>query len=120
MRPHLVVHPSGEIYIKSSRTRRRFRRMLAAHVKAVLDRVAPATQLIEREQRLRVVGEELGAASEALSRVFGVHRVTRVHPIRITDLDALADAVGALAIDRVRGRTFAVRVKRRGKHAWSS
>ncbi|MGB0589211.1 MAG: tRNA sulfurtransferase [Myxococcota bacterium] len=120
MRPHLVVHPSGEIYIKSSRTRRRFHRLLADHVRTCLTRSAPQTRLIDRKQNLRVVGEDLDAASQALSRVFGVHRVTMVHPIQIEDLDSLADTVGALAIESVRGRTFAVRVRRKGTHTWSS
>jgi tRNA uracil 4-sulfurtransferase len=120
MRPHLVVHPSGEIYIKSSRTRRRFHRLLADHVRTCLMAAAPKARLIDRKQNLRVIGEGLDAASQALSRLFGVHRVTRVHPIQIEDLDTLADAVGVLALERVRGRTFAVRVKRKGTHSWSS
>jgi thiamine biosynthesis protein ThiI len=120
MHPHLVVHPSGEIYIKSARTRRRFHRLLADHVRTCLMTSAPKARLVDRKQNLRVVGDDLEAASVALARVFGVHKVTRVHPIEMEDLDSLADAVGDLTRERVRGRTFAVRVKRKGIHTWTS
>ena len=120
MRPHLMVHPSGEIYIKSSRTRRRFHRLLADHIRTRLQKALPQVRLIERKQNLRVIGEDLERAGELLSRLFGIHRVTRVEPLALTDLDSLADQVGERARESVRGRTFAVRVKRKGNHTWNS
>ena len=120
MQPHLMVHPSGEIYIKSSRTRRRFHRLLSDHIRTRLARDAPSTRLIERKQNLRVVGEDLDAAAETLSRLFGIHRITRVKPIAMDDLDDLANQIGDLTRERVKGRSWAVRVRRRGNHTWTS
>ena len=69
----------------------------------------------------------MNAASDAsedlaqrLANIFGVHRITRVEPIRFTELDELAAAVYERCADRVQARVFAVRVRRRGRHSWSS
>lgn len=117
---HLVVHPSGEIHVKSSKTRRRFRRHLVRHLRAALQRRAPGAELLNRHGWLHVFGDGLEQAAEAAASVMGVHRVTRVEPLSYRTLDELADAVAERTRERVRDRWFAVRVRRRGNQAWSS
>lgn len=116
-RPHLLVHPAGELHLKSAKTRRRFGTLLTRHLRAAL---GDAGALVERGGRLHVVAGDLAKAADLASHVFGVHRVSRVEPFRFESLDELADGVGERARDRVRGRTFAVRVRRRGRHDWTS
>jgi thiamine biosynthesis protein ThiI len=118
--PHLMVHLSGEIHIKSARTRRRFRRLVLDRVRGVLKRTDSGARLIDIEGRVHVAGDTSDSLAESLSHLFGVHRITRVDPIPFEDLDGLADAVYERCADRVRDRIFAVRVRRRGRHPWSS
>ncbi|MEC9071800.1 MAG: THUMP domain-containing protein, partial [Myxococcota bacterium] len=118
--PHLQVHPTGEIHIKSSRTRRRFRRMLLDRVRSVLRAVDRNATMVEMHPRLQVHTERLDEMGETLARVFGVHRVTRVQPYPFKELSELADRIEADCNERVQDRTYAVRVRRRGHHTWGS
>ncbi len=119
---HLLIHPSGEIHTKSKRTRRRFLGLLARRIGEALGEVG---RLEMQHQRLRVfvddpTAESLAAAAGRCAHVFGVQKVSAVQPLPFGDLEELAAKVGERARDRVIGRTFAVRVKRRGRHEWSS
>ncbi|MGM0575877.1 MAG: tRNA sulfurtransferase [Myxococcota bacterium] len=117
---HLLVHPSGEIHIKSKRTRRRFRRLLVQRMKAALAEGAPEARILGNAPRLAIAGGHLERAARVASSVFGVHRITEVTPIRYASLDDLADRVADLTRDRIRGRLFAVRCRRRGNQGWTS
>jgi thiamine biosynthesis protein ThiI len=57
-------------------------------------------------------------AARISAGTFGIGRVERVRPVHFPDLDGLARTVAELAGDRVAGRTFAVRIRRRGSHDW--
>ncbi len=117
---HLMVHLSGEIHIKSSRTRRRFRRQVLDRVRSVLRKAKTGASIEEHEGRIHVVGDVREELAVRLSNIFGVHRITRVDPIRFDGLEDLAEAVYERSADRVRDRIFAARVRRRGRHRWSS
>jgi thiamine biosynthesis protein ThiI len=65
-------------------------------------------------------GDHTAAVIERATRVFGVASVNEMVEIEGGDLDHLASEVARLTRDRVAGRTFGVRVKRRGEHAWKS
>jgi len=53
-------------------------------------------------------------------RVFGIGSVDVVVEAEYTTMDDLAQTVASFSAERVRGRTFAARVKRRGTHTWNS
>ena len=115
-----MVHLSGEIHTKSSRTRRRFRRQVLDRVRSVLRKEETGASIEEHEGRVHVVGDVREELAVRLANIFGVHRITRVEPIRFDALEDLADAVYERSADRVRDRIFAARVRRRGRHRWSS
>lgn len=117
---HVIVAPSGELHLKSKATRRRFMRLLQHHVEGVLRGVAPTAEVVQFGGRLHVLGGDSEQVALAASRVFGVHRVIRVLPILFDELADLAPQVGAATRHLTQGRRFAVRVKRRGKHGFSS
>lgn len=119
----LHVTLSGDVYLKSRRTQKRL-------IERVLTNLGIATRQAGYEDTTRRIGthrfeltvptavvEEVRRA--ALS-VFGVSSVDTVHHIEFSDIDDLARTVGEMTADRVRGRTFAARVKRRGTHDWDS
>jgi tRNA uracil 4-sulfurtransferase len=117
----LLLTLGSEIYVKSDRTRRRFVRKLVRNLEEGLARagVDASVETLDRG-RLLVRTPQPSEALPALSATFGVHRVERGRAIDWSGLDDLAVAVADVARERVRGRTFAVRVKRSGEHAWNS
>ncbi len=117
---HLRLHLSGELHTKSPRTRKRMRRMLMRNLQAALDRHAPGHRVHDTDNPLTLTGPDPDAAARAAAQVFGIHRVSRVHPIPFGSLDELADAVADRARRSVEARVFAVRCRRRGRHPFSS
>jgi thiamine biosynthesis protein ThiI len=120
MRTRLMLRIAGEIGLKSARTRRRFLRYLVRNVKAALERTGVAGEVENRWSRLFVDIPEPERAREALSRVFGVHSVAEVAVLPASSLDELVAGATDLFRDRVAGRTFAVRARRRGEVAYGA
>ena len=120
MTDHLMVHLSGEIHIKSTRTRRRFRRMVMDRVKGALRARKLEGRILDQQGRIHLLTGGLTEAAETISHIFGVHRITHVVPIAYESLDQLADQVADLARERITDRIFAVRVRRRGRQGWTS
>lgn len=118
----LLLTESSESYTKSNQTKGRFRRILDRRLGAALAAHAPSAEVVRERRRLLVrVGdaEETTAAAAAVSRTFGIHRVTQVTQLSDGSLDELLDEVAELTRERVAGRTFAARVRARGGQSWS-
>ncbi|MDQ4131146.1 MAG: THUMP domain-containing protein [Actinomycetota bacterium] len=123
----LLVSLAGEIHVKSARTRGRFQRMFCHNLERALDRLAPGSRLEPvGGGRLLLTPTDLAAAVEAARTTFGCHRVERARALAWNDgagggsLEELAERVAEAARASVAGRTFAVRVRRRGDHPWGS
>jgi thiamine biosynthesis protein ThiI len=111
---------AGEIGTKSSRTRRRFLKVLAANARAALARHGVRGRVEPRWSRLMVFTKDLRGARSALSALFGLHSLAEVATVPFEGLDDLVEGAAALYRDRVAGRTFAVRARRSGKHPFDS
>jgi thiamine biosynthesis protein ThiI len=119
----LHVTLSGDVYLKSRRTQKRL-------IERVLTNLGIATRQAGYEGTTRRIGTHrfevtvptsvVEAVRAAALSVFGVSSVDTVRHIEFSDIDDLARTVGEMSVDRVRGRTFAARVKRRGTHDWNS
>jgi tRNA uracil 4-sulfurtransferase len=116
----LMLKIAGEIGTKSSRTRRRFLRVLARKVGLALDRHGVPGRVEPRWSRLFVRTRDPGGARRALAGVFGLHSIAEIQTIRFRDLDDLVAAAADTFRERVAGRTFAVRARRAGTHAFRS
>lgn len=114
-----LVTPSGELRLKSRRTRGRFRRALRDNLEATLRARGVDAAVDDSQGRIMLLGDA-PAAARAASEVFGVHRAMVARPLGTTDLEALAQRAAAASAEEVAGRTFAVRVRRRGHQDWSS
>lgn len=119
-RHELLLTLSGEIFTKSRRTSRWFRSRLLDNLRDALERRTPAAQIREDGPRILVDTDDVEATAGVVTTVMGVQRADLVRPIPADDLDDLVRMVRDHAVDRVRGRTFAVRIRRRGEHDWSS
>ena len=119
----LLLTLAGDIHLKSSRTRRRFLRALRENLKAGLREAAPDAHLEAGPRgRLTVAGDDasLAAAVGVAASTFGVHRVEAVRRVPAPSLAQLTAVVADAYRDEVAGRTFAVRVRRRGDQEWKS
>ena len=113
---------SGDIFLKSRRTQ-------PGMIRRVLANVRQAASEAGCDARLEKLGShrfamEPGARTadvvDRVSRVFGVASVNEMLELDGGDLDHLAAEVAQHTRDRVAGRTFGIRVKRRGEHPWRS
>jgi len=119
----LHVTLSGDIYLKSRRTQQRLIRRVRANLDRALGSVGytgPVRRLGTHRFGLAPTPETIEAVRSAALRVFGVASVDLVVEAEFETMDDLARTVGTFSADRVRGRTFAARVKRRGSHTWNS
>lgn len=117
---HLVmVRFSGEMTTKSRRTRSRFQRRLGESLRAGCRRAGVDAELREEWSRFYLSG-----ADEEILRVpgrtFGVSSYSRVEGICGSDLREIVDCGREVYASRVKDRTFAVRARRSGEHAFDS
>jgi thiamine biosynthesis protein ThiI len=118
----LHVTLSGDIFLKSRRTQPRLIKRVLANLEASLAKEGfeGAIRRVGGHRFALDPGDRHESVAEAATRVMGIASVDTVVEIPATDLDALAEEVAERSRDRVSGRTFAVRPKRRGTHAWTS
>jgi len=119
-----VIHItlSGDIFLKSRRTQPRMIKRVLTSLRGALDEAGwhGSFERLGSHRFALDPGELTGAIIEHATRVFGVAAVEEMVEIEAGDLDHLASEIARLTRDRVAGRTFGVRVKRRGQHPWKS
>ncbi len=114
---------SGDIYLKSRRTQKGLIRRARANLDRALASVGYAgsvDRLGNHRYTVHPDDELRPAVIDVASQVFGVGAVDTVVPVPFESFDGLVEAASALTESRVVGKTFAVRVKRRGAHDWKS
>jgi tRNA uracil 4-sulfurtransferase len=114
-----LVRFGGEVFIKSRRTRSAFLSRLRANIQDALVGVDPAARLELGWDRL-YVHTRGSAAPLVLARVFGISSFSPIEAVVAASLADIVDTGAGLFADRVRGKTFAVRARRVGRHSFSS
>lgn len=114
----------GEITLKSNRTRGRFESLLVHNIIAALKMEGLKDFQILRERGrifIYLRDEELERkAIDVLRRVFGITSLSPVKELCFKTLSDIAKYAEELFKDYVKDRSFAVRVKRVGKHDFTS
>jgi thiamine biosynthesis protein ThiI len=119
----LHVTLSGDVYLKSRRTQQRLIREVRENLDQALRTagyVGPVTRLGTHRFGLTPASDAIDTVRAAALRVFGVSSVDIVVEAEYATMDDLAQTVAASSAERIRGHTFAARVKRRGTHTWNS
>lgn len=117
---HLIlIRLSSELSTKARGTRRRFTRKLAENVREAIRSLGHRATVEDQWNRL-VVQTDSPAAVDVLGHVPGVSSASLVEGRCDSSLEEIVRVGKALYADRVRGRSYAVRAKRAGKHAYSS
>ncbi len=113
---------SGDIFLKSRRTQPPMIRCVVASLRQALGEAGcdvPLDRLGSHRFALEP-GDRVDEVIERASRVFGVASVDEMVELDGGDLDHLSEEIARHAGERVAGRTFGIRVKRRGNHTWRS
>jgi tRNA uracil 4-sulfurtransferase len=114
-----LLRLSGELAIKSRRTRSGFQRRLLANLRDALASTGVPAEASDEWTRIFV----RTAAPDAvglLGRVFGLSSISRVDAVVPAELDIICRRGGELYAERVRGRSYAVRARRAGSHGFRS
>ena len=116
----ILVRLSGEVSTKSQRVRRRFVQRLTDNMRAALRQAGIGARLRNEWSRIFVEADDSTAAVEVLRRVFGVASLSPVEHTCAPELEEIVRIGEEAYRDVVRGRTYAVRARRSGKHAFSA
>lgn len=114
-----------EITIKTRPVRRRFIRQLRKNIRSVISELDPDVSVVGEwdslEVETTVESPEINAQiGERLACTPGIAKFLEVDKYPLSDLDAMVDLALFYYRDRLAGKTFAVRCKRTGKHAFKS
>jgi len=120
-----VVKYFSEIVMKSKPVRRRFVCQLEENLRAVLHDIDPAVVLQRSWDKLRVRSRQvdetvLARMVEAMCNTPGVSYVLEVREYPLPELDAISERVLPVYASQLAGRSFAVRCRRSGQHAFTS
>jgi thiamine biosynthesis protein ThiI len=114
-----IVRFGSDIVIKSSRTRAQFVRRMVANMQAGFKARGIKAE-IKREWGRLLVRSDDSAALDLMRRVYGVCSVAEIDHICTADIGQITAFTSAAYQKKVAGKTFAIRVKRVGKHPFSS
>ncbi len=118
-----IVKLFPEITIKSESVRLRFIKILAGNIRNILRKKTENIAVIRHWDNIevRVKNEsDIECVKESLIHIPGIHHILAVDDHPFTDLQDIYEQALEAYRDQIIDKTFCVRVKRRGKHDFSS
>ncbi len=117
----IIVIKPGEITLKSRKVRRRFEEKLVDNIKFALKKHDICDFHIKLQRgRILLETPDIDRSFEILKRVFGVSLILIAKRVKFEKLEDIVDIGEEIFKDRVKGKKFAVRVKRTGSHEFKS
>ncbi|WP_166266668.1 tRNA uracil 4-sulfurtransferase ThiI [Marinobacter caseinilyticus] len=120
----LLIRPAPEVAIKSKPVRRQQMRRLAQNIRKLLTQLDGRIQVDAAWDRVNAdVPDDLGLAGpvvDILQRTPGISTIQEIATFPLISMDEIAERARWAFAERLRGKTFAVRVKRHGDHGFSS
>ena len=119
----IKLHP--EITIKSKSVRKRFTKLLESNIRLVFKQHDLSVEVRNLWDKLVLIVNQGSLAkvdqvADILTTIPGIDQSLMVDESTYTDLDDIYQQVKAYWHDKLAGRSFAVRVKRRGKQEFNS
>ncbi|MFC3033575.1 tRNA uracil 4-sulfurtransferase ThiI [Pseudoalteromonas fenneropenaei] len=119
----IKLHP--EIIIKSKSVRKRFTLMLERNIKMILRRFDEQVEVKNHWDNIAITSHTTDEAMrltfiDELMRIPGIEQVIEVTETHFSTLDDIYQSAFPLLRDSLVGKTFCVRVKRQGKHEFTS
>ncbi|WP_338600176.1 tRNA uracil 4-sulfurtransferase ThiI [Sulfolobus tengchongensis] len=114
----IMIRPSGEIALKSPRSRRNFEYTLITNIRNII-----GEGKLWRSQGLiflEINNDNINDLAQKLSKIFGIASFSPVIVTEFSNLQDIIDRAKQIFSDIVRGKIFAVRAKRVGYHNFTS
>jgi thiamine biosynthesis protein ThiI len=118
-----IIKLFPEITIKSQSVRLRFIKILTSNIRNTLKEVDDELAVVRHWDHIEVRAKKVSmreALIDELERIPGIHHVLEVEDRAYTDMHHIFEQTLELYRSRIEGKTFCVRVKRRGQHDFSS
>ncbi|GLQ75091.1 tRNA uracil 4-sulfurtransferase ThiI [Vibrio penaeicida] len=118
-----IVKPHPEIFVKSDSVRKRFTRILECNIRIVIQKHTENVAVFNRRDHIEVTAnsdEHYEKVLAILTQTPGIHHVLEVLQSDFEDMHDIYEQVLELNRDKLEGKTFVVRAKRRGKHDFTS
>ena len=118
-----IIKLFPEITIKSQSVRLRFIKILTSSIRNILRTVDADVAVVRHWDHIEVRSKNEALRETIvgeLTRIPGIHHVLAVEDRQYTDMHDIFEQTLALNRERLEGKSFCVRVKRRGKHSFSS
>lgn len=118
-----IIKLFPEITIKSQSVRLRFIKILTTNIRNVLKQCDDTLAVVRHWDHIEVRSkneDQRAYIVDELQRIPGIHHVLAVEDRPYTDMHNIFEQALELNRERIEGKTFAVRVKRRGKQEFSS
>ena len=106
-----------EIGLKSNTVRKRFIRQLASNISFVLAKQNISAEIIPSWDKIIVRASGIDGV---IHTVFGIKRIYVVNSFQFDSLENLVRVAVPIFSDKVRNKSFGVRVSRKGKHNFTS
>lgn len=120
----LLIRPAPEVAIKSKPVRRQQMRHLRQNIRKLLTRLDNDIHVEGAWDRVDVEVPEspglAGAVVDELRRVPGISTIQEIGVFPWVSMEDVAEKAVAAFAERIRGKTFAVRVRRHGDHPFRS
>ncbi|MBP2170135.1 thiamine biosynthesis protein ThiI [Erwinia toletana] len=118
-----IIKLFPEITIKSQSVRLRFIKILTGNIRNVLKNHDDSLAVVRHWDHIEVRSkheERRATIVDLLTRIPGIHHILAVEDREYTDVHNIFEQTLEMNRERIEGKTFCVRVKRRGKHEFSS
>lgn len=118
-----IIKLFPEITIKSQSVRLRFIKILTGNIRNVLKHYDETLAVVRHWDHVEVRAKDENKRQDirdALTRIPGIHHILEVEDVPYTSLHDIFEKALVQYRDQIEGKTFCVRVKRRGKHEFSS
>lgn len=115
-----VIVRYGEIFLKSEYVRRSFERLLEGNISRAMKRSSLSGTLYHKRHRIYIRTSGAEEMAEALKSVFGIVSLSPAVETSSQRGDIEETAIGLARQVMLPGCSFAVRVRRTGKHAYNS
>ncbi len=118
-----IIKLFPEITIKSQSVRLRFIKILTTNIRNILKQYDESLAVVRHWDHIVVRAKDESrrqAICEALTRIPGIHHILAVEDHLYEDMHDIYLQTLALNHDRLVGKSFCVRVKRRGTHDFTS
>lgn len=118
-----IVKLFPEITIKSNSVRLRFIKMLSGNIRNILRQKNYDIAVIRHWDYIEVRPKnisEIPDIKKALTRIPGIHHILAAEEVAFTDLHSMYELTLPYFAPLIENKTFCVRIKRRGKHDFTS